>query len=118
MVVSTSEEMPVPRVRKRASISSKKTMTGTSSAAYSLALTKISRIFLIVEPDRGGAAGQTCAVDRGRARTIERVVGQDHVARAGPANKQTVRVSVDRVVYDRHIVHLGTRARGAAVMSL
>src|SRR4029453_2358504 len=50
MVVSTSEEMPVPRVRKRASISSKKTMTGTSSAAFSLALRKISRILRSVSP--------------------------------------------------------------------
>jgi len=37
-------------VRKRASISSKKTMTGTSSAAFSLALTKISRILRSVSP--------------------------------------------------------------------
>src|SRR4030095_14151262 len=50
MVVSTSEEMPVPRVRKRASISSKKTITGTSSAAFSLALRKISRILRSVSP--------------------------------------------------------------------
>src|SRR3989475_11304111 len=50
MVVSTSDEMPVPRVRNSASISSKKTMTGTSSAAFSLALTKISRILRSVSP--------------------------------------------------------------------
>ena len=50
MVVSTSEEIPEPRVRKSASISSKKTTTGTSSAAFSLALTKISRIFRSVSP--------------------------------------------------------------------
>ena len=42
MVVSTSEEMPEPRVRNSASISSKKMTTGTSSAAFSRALTKIS----------------------------------------------------------------------------
>src|SRR2546425_2188362 len=50
IVVSTSEEMPVPRVRKSASISSKKTTTGTSSAAFSFAFWKISRIFLSVSP--------------------------------------------------------------------
>src|SRR5262244_2067512 len=50
MVVSTSEEMPEPRVRNSASISSKNTMTGTSSAAFSRALTKISRIFRSVSP--------------------------------------------------------------------
>ena len=50
IVVSTSEEMPVPRVRNSASISSKKTTTGTSSAAFSLALTKISRILRSVSP--------------------------------------------------------------------
>src|SRR6266436_3674456 len=37
IVDSTSEEMPVPRVLKSASISSKKITTGTSSAAFSLA---------------------------------------------------------------------------------
>src|SRR5213594_2222656 len=41
IVVSTSDEIPVPRVRKRASISSKKTTTGTSSFAFSLAFWKI-----------------------------------------------------------------------------
>ena len=50
MVVSTSEEMPEPRVRNSASISSKKTTTGTSSAAFSRALTKISRILRSVSP--------------------------------------------------------------------
>ena len=35
MVVSTSDEMPEPRVRNRASISSKKITTGTSLAANS-----------------------------------------------------------------------------------
>ena len=42
--------MPDPRVRNRASISSKKITTGTSSAAFSRALTKISRIFRSVSP--------------------------------------------------------------------
>ena len=50
IVVSTSEEMPEPRVRKSASISSKNTTTGTSSAAFSRALMKISRIFRSVSP--------------------------------------------------------------------
>ena len=50
MVVSTSDEMPDPRVRKSASISSKKTTTGTSSAAFSRALMKISRILRSVSP--------------------------------------------------------------------
>ncbi len=50
IVVSTSEEMPEPRVRNSASISSKKTTTGTSSAAFSLAFLKISRIFRSVSP--------------------------------------------------------------------
>jgi len=49
-VLSTSDEMPVPRVRNSASISSKKTTTGTSSLAFSLAFTKISRIFRSVSP--------------------------------------------------------------------
>src|SRR5213594_2222660 len=40
IVVSTSDEIPVPRVRKRASISSKKTTTGTSSFAFSLIFQK------------------------------------------------------------------------------
>jgi hypothetical protein len=50
IVVSTSEEMPEPRVRNSASISSKNTTTGTSSAAFSRALMKISRIFRSVSP--------------------------------------------------------------------
>ena len=50
IVVSTSDEMPDPRVRNSASISSKKITTGTSSAAFSRALTKISRIFRSVSP--------------------------------------------------------------------
>jgi len=40
----------VPRVRNSASISSKKITTGTSSAAFSLAFWKISRIFRSVSP--------------------------------------------------------------------
>src|SRR2546427_514254 len=43
IVDSTSEEMPVPRVRNRASISSKNTMTGLPSAARSLAFLNTSR---------------------------------------------------------------------------
>ena len=50
MVVSMSDEMPEPRVRNSASISSKKMTTGTSSAAFSRALMKISRIFRSVSP--------------------------------------------------------------------
>ena len=50
MVVSTSEEMPEPRVRNSESISSKNTITGTSSAAFSLARWKISRILRSVSP--------------------------------------------------------------------
>ena len=50
IVVSTSEEIPDPRVRNSASISSKKITTGTSSAAFSRALTKISRILRSVSP--------------------------------------------------------------------
>ena len=43
-VVSTSELTPVPRVRKIESISSKKTITGVPSEAFSRARWKISRI--------------------------------------------------------------------------
>src|SRR5207245_10083738 len=42
IVCSTSDEMPLPRVRNSASISSKKITTGTSSAAFSLALDRKS----------------------------------------------------------------------------
>ena len=50
IIVSTSEETPVPRVRNRASISSKKTTTGTSPAARERALEKIARIWRSVSP--------------------------------------------------------------------
>ena len=44
MVVSTSDETPVPRVRSSESISSMNTMTGLPSAARSRARLKIMRI--------------------------------------------------------------------------
>ena len=50
MVVSTSEDTPVPRVRKTESISSKNTMTGVPSEAFSLARWKISRMVRSVSP--------------------------------------------------------------------
>ena len=50
IVDSTSEEMPVPRVRKIESISSKNTMTGRPSSLRSLARWKISRIWRSVSP--------------------------------------------------------------------
>ena len=50
IVDSTSLEMPVPRVRKIESISSKKTMTGRPSSLRSLARMKISRICRSVSP--------------------------------------------------------------------
>jgi hypothetical protein len=50
MVFSTSDEMPVPRVRNRESISSKKTMTGKPSAERSLARWKIRRMWRSVSP--------------------------------------------------------------------
>ena len=50
MVVSTSEEMPVPRVRNSESISSKNTTTGLPSEAFSRAREKISRICRSVSP--------------------------------------------------------------------
>ncbi len=50
MVDSTSDEMPVPRVRNSESISSKKTMTGTPSSDFSLARWKITRICRSVSP--------------------------------------------------------------------
>ena len=45
-----SEEIPVPRVRNRESISSKNTMTGTPSSDFSLARWKIWRIWRSVSP--------------------------------------------------------------------
>jgi hypothetical protein len=50
IVFSTSDEMPEPRVRKRESISSKKTITGKPSWAFSLARWKITRICRSVSP--------------------------------------------------------------------
>lgn len=50
MVFSTSELTPEPRVRKRDSISSKKTMTGVPSEAFSLARWKTRRICRSVSP--------------------------------------------------------------------
>ena len=44
IVDSMSELMPVPRVRKRDSISSKKTMTGQPCSDFSLARWNTSRI--------------------------------------------------------------------------
>jgi hypothetical protein len=49
-VVSTSEEMPDPRVRKRASISSKKMTTGIPAAARSRAREKMSLTCRSVSP--------------------------------------------------------------------
>ena len=45
-----SELMPVPRVRNRESISSKNTMTGTPSSAFSRARSKTRRIWRSVSP--------------------------------------------------------------------
>ena len=50
IVVSTSEDTPVPRVRKSESISSKKTTTGLPPAAFSRARAKISRMWRSVSP--------------------------------------------------------------------
>ena len=50
MVVSTSEEMPVPRVRNSESISSKNTTTALPSEAFSRARAKISRMWRSVSP--------------------------------------------------------------------
>ena len=50
IVVSISEERPVPRVRKRDSISSKNTTTGCPACAFSRAAVKISRICRSVSP--------------------------------------------------------------------
>ena len=50
MVVSTSDDTPVPRVRNTESISSKKTITGVPSEAFSLARWKISRMVRSVSP--------------------------------------------------------------------
>ena len=50
IVLSMSDEMPVPRVRNSESISSKKTMTGTPSSDFSRARWKISRIWRSVSP--------------------------------------------------------------------
>ena len=49
-VVSTSELTPVPRVRKIESISSKNTITGVPSDAFSRARWKISRMCRSVSP--------------------------------------------------------------------
>ena len=50
MVDSTSEEMPLPRVLNKESISSKKMMTGTPSSDFSRARWKISRIWRSLSP--------------------------------------------------------------------
>ncbi len=50
IVVSTSEDTPVPRVRKTESISSKNTITGVPSEAFSRARWKISRMVRSVSP--------------------------------------------------------------------
>ncbi len=50
IVVSTSEETPVPRVRNRDSISSKNTTTGMPWDAFSRARAKISRMCRSVSP--------------------------------------------------------------------
>jgi len=50
IVVSTSDDTPVPRVRKSESISSKKTTTGLPSEAFSRARAKISRMCRSVSP--------------------------------------------------------------------
>ena len=50
IVLSMSEEMPVPRVRNSESISSKNTMTGTPSSLFSRARSKINRICRSVSP--------------------------------------------------------------------
>ena len=49
-VVSTSLDTPLPRVRNRASISSKKTTTGRSSALTLRAWVKMARIWRSVSP--------------------------------------------------------------------
>ncbi len=50
MVFSTSEETPEPRVRNSESISSKNTMTGVPSLAFSRARWKTSRMCRSVSP--------------------------------------------------------------------
>ncbi len=50
IVVSTSLDMPVPRVRNSASISSKKITTGWSAAAFSRARSNTRRIDRSVSP--------------------------------------------------------------------
>ena len=50
IVASMSEEMPVPRVRNSDSISSKNTITGVPSAAFSRARWKTSRMWRSVSP--------------------------------------------------------------------
>ena len=50
IVDSMSELMPVPRVRKRESISSKNTMTGQPSSLFSRARSKTRRIWRSVSP--------------------------------------------------------------------
>ena len=50
IVDSMSEEMPEPRMRKRESISSKKTMTGQPSSLFSRARWNTRRIWRSVSP--------------------------------------------------------------------
>ena len=50
IVFSTSLDTPLPRVRKSESISSKKTMTGIPSEAFSRARWKTSRMWRSVSP--------------------------------------------------------------------
>ena len=50
IVDSTSEDIPLPLVRKSESISSKKTMTGTPSSLFSRARWKTRRIWRSVSP--------------------------------------------------------------------
>src|SRR5205814_1099712 len=62
--------------------------------------------FDIVGADRDGALGQARCVDRGPTRTVDGVVGQDHVSGPGPTDVQSLRVSVDGVVHDRHVAYM------------
>ena len=50
IVASMSDEMPVPRVRNSDSISSKNTMTGVPSSAFSRARWNTSRMWRSVSP--------------------------------------------------------------------
>src|SRR6266478_4782683 len=60
----------------------------------------------VVGPDSDGAVRQARGIDCGPARTIDRVVGKNHIARPRPPYEQALGMPIDGVVHNRHVAHL------------